>query len=103
VRRGWSVRQGRYVGGARSGFPWANEVSEYALYGITLLTAKTTGVFKATDIGKSIAYNSLSDPTTPLLQQPFYYLVRAQNSCPQGNGPLGSGSNGAPRAAIDCP
>jgi len=46
---------------------------------------------------------SLSDPTTPLLQQPFYYLVRAQNSCPQGNGPLGSGSNGAPRAAIDCP
>jgi TRAP-type C4-dicarboxylate transport system permease small subunit len=23
----------------RSGFPWANEVSEYALYGITLLTA----------------------------------------------------------------
>jgi N-acetylneuraminic acid mutarotase len=33
----------------------------------------------------------------------FYYLVRAQNACPGGLGPLGTGSDGTPREGLDCP
>jgi hypothetical protein len=33
----------------------------------------------------------------------FYYLVRAQNGCPAGEGPLGDTSAGDPRTAITCP
>lgn len=33
----------------------------------------------------------------------FYYLVRAQNACPGGLGPLGAGSDGTPRTGLDCP
>jgi len=34
---------------------------------------------------------------------PFFYLVRAVNSCPAGRGPLGTGSDGSPRAGVACP
>jgi hypothetical protein len=33
----------------------------------------------------------------------FHYLVRAMNGCSAGAGPLGEGSDGAPRTAINCP
>lgn len=37
------------------------------------------------------------------LRWPFFYLVRAVNSCPAGRGPLGAGSDGSPRAGVACP
>ena len=33
----------------------------------------------------------------------FYYLVRAENDCPVGEGSLGRGSDGTPRAGRGCP
>ncbi|HYS07079.1 MAG TPA: hypothetical protein VEW47_18025 [Candidatus Dormibacteraeota bacterium] len=44
-----------------------------------------------------------SDPEAPGLGRSFFYLVRAQNGCPQGQGTAGSGSDGTPRAARSCP
>ena len=31
-----------------------------------------------------------------------YYLIRAENSCPSGPGPLGTDSSGSPRSAAGC-
>ena len=33
----------------------------------------------------------------------YYYLVRAQNDCPAGEGPLGSRSDGSVRVGVPCP
>ncbi len=33
----------------------------------------------------------------------FYYLVRAENACPRGEGTLGVDSSGQPRAGRHCP
>lgn len=44
-----------------------------------------------------------SDGTVPSEGSVFYYLVRAQNACPSGQGPLGTASSGAPRVARSCP
>ena len=33
----------------------------------------------------------------------YFYLVRAQNSCPVGEGPVGNTSAGPPRIAASCP
>jgi hypothetical protein len=46
---------------------------------------------------------STTDAATPALAGRFHYLVRAQNGCPGGVGPLGNASNGTPRTALDCP
>ena len=43
------------------------------------------------------------DPDIPVPGAVFFYLVRARNGCPDGLGPLGSGSDGVPRAATGCP
>ena len=43
------------------------------------------------------------DPTMPLPGGLFFYLVRAQNSCPSGEGSLGNNSSGVPRAGRSCP
>ena len=36
-------------------------------------------------------------------QAVFFYLVRAENACPLGQGSLGKDSNGAPREGRSCP
>ena len=46
---------------------------------------------------------TLTDPSVPSLQQTLYYLARAENNCPAGSGPLGSGTNGVPRSGLNCP
>jgi N-acetylneuraminic acid mutarotase len=46
---------------------------------------------------------SATDAQTPALGGRLHYLVRAQNGCPGGVGPLGNASNGTPRTALDCP
>jgi hypothetical protein len=44
-----------------------------------------------------------SDPASPAVGHGFFYLVRAQTSCPAGQGPLGYDSQGNPRVGISCP
>ena len=46
---------------------------------------------------------SAGDGGIPSLDSIFYYLVRAQNVCPDGQGPLGTDSSGAPRFGRSCP
>jgi FG-GAP repeat protein/VCBS repeat protein len=44
-----------------------------------------------------------TDSAVPALGQVFFYLNRAQDSCPSGQGPLGNGSSGTPRQGRTCP
>ncbi len=44
-----------------------------------------------------------SDVSNPMIGAAFYYLVRAESRCPEGQGPLGSGSDGLERAGRTCP
>jgi len=44
-----------------------------------------------------------TDAATPPLDGAFFYLVRAENSCPAGNGSLGTDSFGNPRTGRTCP
>lgn len=44
-----------------------------------------------------------TDVELPSSSQGFYYLNRAQNSCPVGAGSLGENSAGATRAGVTCP
>lgn len=44
-----------------------------------------------------------SDSSDPGAGGVFFYLVRATNACPAGDGPLGTRSNGTPRTARACP
>jgi hypothetical protein len=43
------------------------------------------------------------DGGTPGPGLAWFYLVRAENACPSGQGPLGSDSDGLPRTARTCP
>ncbi len=44
-----------------------------------------------------------ADAAKPSAGAGFFYLVRAQNACPSGMGPLGNRSDGTPRSARSCP
>jgi len=44
--------------------------------------------------------SDMSDPGTGGV---FFYLVRATNACPSGDGPLGARSNGTLRDGRSCP
>jgi hypothetical protein len=44
-----------------------------------------------------------TDTAVPSLGAGFFYLVRAESACPPGQGPLGTGSNGAARTCRSCP
>jgi len=43
-----------------------------------------------------------AEPESPVTGGVFYYLVRAVNACPTGQGPLGTGSSAAERAGANC-
>ena len=43
-----------------------------------------------------------SDDPVGVPENAFYYLVRARNACPSGQGPLGSGSDGWEREGRSC-
>jgi hypothetical protein len=57
----------------------------------------------ATCVASDIAILTCTDAEVPVRGQIHFYLVRAQNGCPQGQGPAGSDSNGVSRAARSCP
>jgi hypothetical protein len=44
-----------------------------------------------------------TDGALPADGNSFFYLIRARNACPVGQGPLGLASNGTPRSAPVCP
>jgi GH35 family endo-1,4-beta-xylanase len=46
---------------------------------------------------------SQTDRTTPGAGAAFFYLARGRNRCPSEEGPLGSRSDGTPRAGRGCP
>ncbi len=58
---------------------------------------------QATCVESNGADLSAEDQASPLSGEAFFYLVRASNMCPAGTGPLGSGSDGVPRAGRPCP
>ena len=43
------------------------------------------------------------DAANPVVGSSFYYLVRAENACPHGEGTLGVDSSGQPRSGRHCP
>ena len=43
------------------------------------------------------------DSTDPPAYVVLFYLSRATNNCPIGNGPVGERSDGTPRTARSCP
>ena len=57
----------------------------------------------ATCIATRTAATGATDPTTPLLGQVFFYLVRADDACPSGLGSLGTTSSGTARTGRSCP
>jgi len=60
-------------------------------------------VSAATCVATSSVSTSAADPAAPAPSKAFFYLVRPQNGCPDGQGPLGTDSNGTPRTARSCP
>jgi hypothetical protein len=44
-----------------------------------------------------------ADISSPLRGEAFFYLVRAENDCPGGQGSLGTDSSGTPRPGRSCP
>jgi hypothetical protein len=44
-----------------------------------------------------------ADATAPPSGAAIFYLVRAENGCPDGQGPLGTDSEGTPRLGRSCP
>jgi N-acetylneuraminic acid mutarotase len=60
-----------------------------------------------TGSGTCVASNTpslgASDAIMPPPGSALYYLVRAENACPGGMGPLGNNSQGNPRSALNCP
>ena len=46
---------------------------------------------------------SLTEAATPVSGAAFYYLIRATNTCPEGQGSLGNTSSGSPRSGVTCP
>jgi hypothetical protein len=43
------------------------------------------------------------DPAVPGIAECWFYLLRAENACPGGQGPLGNASTGSVRTGGDCP
>jgi hypothetical protein len=66
----------------------------------TTPTGFQTGSCVESDDGPNTTATYAGDPAPG---QVFYYLVRAQDSCAFGMGPLGTDSSGVPRAGRTCP
>jgi hypothetical protein len=61
-----------------------------------------TGVAACIESGDG-SDTSASDVAAPPSKGAFFYLVRAENACPMGQGTLGTASNGTPRLGRNCP
>lgn len=63
----------------------------------------STGFTAGTCIGADIGSGVATDSDNPLVNRTFYYLAISQNACPGvGRGTPGTGSDGTPRAALEC-
>ena len=60
----------------------------------------TTAVCVESDDGTD---TSSFDAATPGVGAANYYLIRAENQCPSGQGSLGNSSDGTPRTGRTCP
>jgi hypothetical protein len=60
-------------------------------------------VGSATCVTSDVAGLTATDPTSPSSGSSFFYLVRAENDCPNGMGALGTSSGGMPRTGRLCP
>jgi len=54
-------------------------------------------------VASDITSAAATDFDSPATGAAFFYLVRAQDSCPSGLGPLGATSDGTPRSGRACP
>jgi hypothetical protein len=79
--------------------PGADQIRYDVLRSPTPSNFNAAAVCAATDTPNA----TLTEPSVPSLQQTLYYLARAENNCPAGSGPLGSGTNGAARSGLACP
>jgi hypothetical protein len=60
-------------------------------------------VAAAVCVGTNGGGTSVTDPEVPPPGASFFYLVRAENGCSAGTGPLGTRSEGTPIAGRTCP
>ncbi len=60
-------------------------------------------VDNATCVASGAVSPTAFDAAVPLPGQVFYYLIRADDGCPNGQGSLGADSSGTPRTARSCP
>ena len=88
---------------ASSGPPWlALIVTALALVPLSQGAAAPTPAKPRANLDAS-AGPMVGDASMPAFGSALYYLVRAENACPAGQGPLGFGSDGTPRQGIACP
>jgi len=70
----------------------------------TLRSATAGGFLAATCVESDEGPNTTAvDVAEPASRQAFFYLSRAQSSCPSGSGSLGTDSAGTPRTGAACP
>jgi len=87
-------------------FAWSAPAAPGAttiLYDVLRSTTPTDFVTAATCVATGSAATSLTDASTPLVGQAFFYLVRADDTCPSGQGSLGTSSAGTARSGRSCP
>src|SRR5262249_15300284 len=75
--------------------PWAS--ASALSYDVIRSSNPADFVSGSTCVSSDAPGTSAVDNQIPPLATRFYYLVRAQNGCPAGQGPLGNASNGAAR------
>jgi hypothetical protein len=80
-----------------------NYGSNHIGYDVLRSTNPADFVSGGTCVATNLPSPSLIDPSLPSVSEAFSFLVRARNGCPSGAGPLGTASNGTPRAGLDCP
>jgi hypothetical protein len=100
------VQNAIFAGGTNPALSWSAPANPGATTWVyDLIRADVKNNF--TGGGSCILTNTTSTTQTtsqnPALGHAYYFLVRAENSCPAGQGSLGTYSNGAPRTARTCP
>ena len=73
------------------------------VYDLLLSNDPTDFVTSATCVASDAAATTAIDPLSPVPGAAFFYLARAQNACPKGDGSLGTRSDGTGRIGRTCP
>jgi N-acetylneuraminic acid mutarotase len=72
-------------------------------YDLVRSSAPDNFAYNVVCLGAGTAATTATDLETPDEGQVFYYLVRAVNGCPSGDGILGTSSDGTPVPGFSCP